>query len=67
MIPEILCLLVIALDVAGAIFSMVLRISSLSWLAAISSVVLSRMGRLLDSFLNCVTASLVICLHGSLF
>ena len=46
-------LLVIAFVVAGAIFSIVLSISLLSCLAAMSSVVLSRMGMLLNSFFNC--------------
>ena len=45
--------------VARAIFSLVLSISMLSWLAAIWSVVLSGMGILLNSHLNCVNASLV--------
>ena len=52
-----LCLLVIVFVVAWAIFLMVLSISLLSWLAAVSSVVLSRMGMLLNSLLNCVIAS----------
>ena len=38
---------------------LVLSISLLSWLAAILNVVLSSMGMLLNSFLNCVIASLV--------
>ena len=38
---------------------MVLSISLLSWLAALSSVVHSRIGRLLNSFLNCVIVSSV--------
>ena len=54
-----MCLLVIVFVVTGAIFSIVLSISPLSWLAAISSVVLSRMGMLLNSLLNCVIALLV--------
>ena len=45
---------------AGATFLTVLSISLLGWLAAISSVVLSRMCMLLNSLLHCVTASSVI-------
>ena len=53
-----LCLLVIVFVAAGAIYLMVLSFS-LSWLAAILSVVLSRIGRLLNLLLNCVIALLV--------
>ena len=57
--PGFLCLLVIVIVLAGAIFSMVFSISLLSWLAAISSVVPSRIGRLLNSFLIWMIASSV--------
>ena len=52
-------LLLIAFGVDGAILSIVLSISLLSCLAALSSVVLSRIGMLLNSFLNCEIASSV--------
>ena len=50
---------VIAFVVAGAIFLIVLSISLLSCLGAMSSVVLSRMGMLLNLFLNCEATSSV--------
>ena len=54
-----MCLLVIVFVVAGAIFSIVLGISLLSCLVAMSSVVLSRMAMLLNSFMNCEAVSSV--------